>query len=109
MLLCVCAALCGLHQIQCSVLLLDHHRGGIDRGFGEDAHLADAARNIRRIVDGGGHAAPMEGAAIEYVEADRKSVVSGQSVSVRVVLGGSRDIKNNKNINTKATTDKTRK
>src|SRR3546814_12177098 len=63
---------------------------GVDRG-GCGAHAGFDRRVAARL-----HAEPLE-ARRRHVAGDRKSVVSGTSVSVRVVLCGRRIIKKKKN------------
>src|SRR3546814_13135884 len=56
------------------------------------AAMAFAARHLRLVVEPGGAASP----AAALAGKDRKSVVSGKSVSVRLDLGGRRSIKKKK-------------
>src|SRR3546814_14114136 len=74
----------------CSSDLAADRRGADVAGMGKAGHLArhgaQAETGVGRIIGG------LEPPVVE-AEADRKSVVEGKSVSVRVDLGGRRIIK----------------
>src|SRR3546814_11784193 len=80
------------------------HRGGNDRRRLPAAQEAerlqrDAEAAVGGVDQDGDFVGPLRRAAAgghRRIEADRKSVVSGKSVSVRVDLGGSRTIKKTK-------------
>src|SRR3546814_14163920 len=63
--------------------------GGMTAAFALTAELADTSRTEARFID------------VSMLESDRKSVVWGKSVSVRVELGGCRIIKTKKRIKSK--------
>src|SRR3546814_10934979 len=68
-------------------------------GPGIDGVAAEARRRVRAGVDGGelhGAAETVERKRPRQRDQDRKSVVEGQSVSVRVELGGRRIMKKKK-------------
>src|SRR3546814_14869921 len=79
-------------------------RRGAAHALGPDRH--GPAAGARRVGTGKAQAAafrllpavPLAADAARHAGADRKSVVSGKSVSVRVDLGGRRVIKKNKHI-----------
>src|SRR3546814_13809460 len=70
---------------------------------GDEATAADLATCFQSVVDAQQLTPRWQpaGFAFEQAPADRKSVVSGKSVSVRVDLGGRRTIKKKKSITTK--------
>src|SRR3546814_17918433 len=75
------------------VLTAEIHDGGIE------VEINDFRGRFRRIVEhqGRGLGHRVAHRLLELVEEDRKRVVSGTSVSVRVAYGGRRSIKKNTN------------
>src|SRR3546814_17503065 len=73
-----------------------HAPGELGQGLWDDAHGALSAGGGASSASGAGVVAAAVAAVALLPSADRKSVGSGKSVSVRVDLGGRRILKKNK-------------
>src|SRR3546814_18597791 len=81
-----------LNRMDRQVAMPETHDGAVLAGGVDDQRFGNLLHDQRMIAGGGeGRRQPLEQAAA--VTGDRKSVVSGKSVSIRVDLGGRRLIK----------------